>query len=527
MEKRGVCFARKLILAAGVFFLLLILPAVNAEAKEVSLVKGDAVKYMGYSTHYYYVDGNLAFCLEPDKKSPGNGVYSGSEVDAGTHLGKAMYYMYGGPGFEQYIKPTLIDGWDQDANAYCLTHCILSYIYDGCNQNSPAFKGLNADIADAVVSYADYVKNLPDIPKADLTLSETGLTAYFDRNNKCQRTQSIRLVGDAANGMIIPLPDGVTLVNETKGTTGTGNVRVSGGDTFYLKADVAYGNGTTWISGEIRGEITKAWRVLLVKTGTGSQDIGMACMKRVESSPTELQVKWLDKPELQVVKNADKSGKTYKLGDIITYTLDVTQQIEKAVAKNVVITDTILTEGVKLQKNSVVLLNENGEKIPDAKITVQGNSYTILAGEFLEGIESGQKYTVEYQVAIVDESVIGKEIENEVVVRADNAEETKDKETVKVEEEPEPEPEKPTPEEPEPEEPEPEKPAPETPAEKLEPPVVLPAERTVPLKASTVKTGDVANITGIGLILILSCTVIVLCGTMDARRKAKKNHKKH
>ena len=38
MEKKGVCFARKFILAVGVFFLLLILPAVNAEAKEVSLV---------------------------------------------------------------------------------------------------------------------------------------------------------------------------------------------------------------------------------------------------------------------------------------------------------------------------------------------------------------------------------------------------------------------------------------------------------------------------------------------------------
>ena len=73
----------------------------------------------------------------------------------------------------------------------------------------------------------------------------------------------------------------------------------------------------------------------------------------------------------------------------------------------------------------MILLNENGEKIPDAKITVQGNSYTIHAGEFLEGPESGQKYTVEYQVAITDESVIGKEIENEVVVEAENAEETK------------------------------------------------------------------------------------------------------
>ena len=101
---------------------------------------------------------------------------------------------------------------------------------------------------------------------------------------------------------------------------------------------------------------------------TEVQDIGTASMQQIVSSPIELQVKWLDKPELQVEKNADKSGKTYKLGDIITYTLDVTQQIEKAIAKNVVITDTILTEGVKLQKNSVILLNENGEKIPDAKI---------------------------------------------------------------------------------------------------------------------------------------------------------------
>mgnify|MGYP000152197465 CR=1 FL=1 len=70
---------------------------------------------------------------------------------------------------------------------------------------------------------------------------------------------------------------------------------------------------------------------------------------------------------------------------------------------------------------------------------MQGNSYTIHAGEFLEGPESGQKYTVEYQVAITDESVIGKEIENEVVVCSENAEEVKDRETVKVEKEPKPE----------------------------------------------------------------------------------------
>lgn len=171
----------------------------------------------------------------------------------------------------------------------------------------------------------------------------------------------------------------------------------------------------------------------------------------------------------------------------------------------------------------MILLNENGEKIPDAKITVQGNSYTIHAGEFLEGPESGQKYTVEYQVAITDESVIGKEIENEVVVCSENAEEVKDRETVKVEEEPKPEPGEPKVKEPTPEETKVEEPKVEEPQIPVTPAVTSAKS----LKASTVKTGDAANITGIILILILSCTVIVLCGTMNAWRKAKKHHKKH
>ena len=83
--------------------------------------------------------------------------------------------------------------------------------------------------------------------------------------------------------------------------------------------------------------------------------------------------------------------------------------------------------------------------------------------------------------------------------------------------------EEPTPEEPKVEEPKVEEPKVEEPQIPVTPAVTSAKS----LKASTVKTGDVANITGIILILILSCTVIVLCGTMKAWRKAKKHHKKH
>ena len=125
----------------------------------------------------------------------------------------------------------------------------------------------------------------------------------------------------------------------------------------------------------------------------------------------------------EIEKQADKTDKKYQVGDLITYTTDVTQRIQNAVAKNVVITDTILTEGVKLQKNSVVLLDAGQNIIENAVIQVIGNSFSIHAGEFLQSADLGEKYTVEYQVMITDEGLIGKEIENEVVVRADNADE--------------------------------------------------------------------------------------------------------
>ena len=136
----------------------------TAEAAEVSLVRGDRVEYIGYSTYYYYIDGNLAYCLEPDKTSPGNGTYASGEMSSDELLAKAMYYVYGGPGFDTYIKPSLTGGWDAPDRSYCLSHCILSYIYDGCDPNSAGFIGLNEDIKGAVITFTEHIRNLPPVP---------------------------------------------------------------------------------------------------------------------------------------------------------------------------------------------------------------------------------------------------------------------------------------------------------------------------------------------------------------------------
>ena len=117
---------------------------------------------------------------------------------------------------------------------------------------------------------------------------------------------------------------------------------------------------------------------------------------------------------------------------------------------------------------------------------------------------------MEYQIAITDASVIGKEIENEVLVRADNADEVRDREIVTVEE---PE----TPMEPE----EPEEVPKEVPKEEepgIEEPEAEPAPKPA-VKAEAVKTGDGENLMVLILLLILSCTAITACGKIARKTK--------
>ena len=131
------------------------------------------------------------------------------------------------------------------------------------------------------------------------------------------------------------------------------------------------------------------------------------------------------------------------------------------------------------------------------------NSDMVFSGQY-----TGEKYTVEYQVVITDESVIGKEIHNHVIVRSDNCEEKEDEEKVEVEEPEKPKEEPPKePEEPEePEEPkEPELPVPEEPEE-----ITQKVEKTNP-----VKTGDEGNLMVLIVISILSCTVLFICGRIS------------
>ncbi|MCP1108748.1 isopeptide-forming domain-containing fimbrial protein [Ohessyouella blattaphilus] len=427
---------------AGLFFCGLILTFLFVlskeqfvKAEEVTLEVGAAVDYMGYGTNYFYIDGELAYCLESAKGTPANGTYEGHYLDTNHLLAKASYYLLGGPGYEQYLKDTLPKGWEEESLAYCLSHCILSYIYEGESNATGALIGLDSEMSKVVVDYVAYIKSLPAIPRSAIAFDRQDLNFYFSREEGCQRTEVVTVLGDEGNSVTLPVPEELFLVFEGKSERYTGEVKIMPGEKFYLGGDVAYNNGGTFRIDNLTSDLKREWGLFVVVTGAGTQDLGRGHLLEVNSAPVSIGGTFLPQPELLVKKSADRSEKTYRVGDVITYTVEVTQQIEKAVAKNVVIEDKILTPGVKLQKNSIVLLDENFQVIPQVSISVTDNSYKIIPDKdlFLQDVTTGEKYYVEYQVVVISDDLVGKEVKNQVVVTSENTEEVETEEVVVIE----------------------------------------------------------------------------------------------
>lgn len=134
-------------------------------SESVDLNVGEKVYYGSYSTNYFDVNGKLAYCLEPLKKTPESGVYEVEELKNGL-VRKGLYYVYGGPGYHvyqaKYGSIALSSGRSEDEE-YCMSHCILSYLYSGSDE---AFIGLNRVAINSLKQKVDWIKGLPDPPKS-------------------------------------------------------------------------------------------------------------------------------------------------------------------------------------------------------------------------------------------------------------------------------------------------------------------------------------------------------------------------
>lgn len=280
------------------------------------------ISYGGTAVGHFLVNGKIAFCMEHQKQTPPDGTSFAEQIYNNATIRKVLYYGWGGP--EQW------SGFGSEAQGIVCTSLVLSYYYSG--PDSIIILGGPTDQKIGVSAFMNYIKSKPDVGDPDVALSKSYTESYLNSDKKYQRTDSIKFKADSQNTITIPLPKGVTLVNETTGTVGTGNVKVKGGDTFYLKAPLSM-NGT-WKSGKLYGSMGKFQSVLMVTGGSGMQNLGQGRYGAVDPNTyVELTVKWVQMGDIKITKFLEGDGELKVPAAGAEFTLTHKETGEKVVIK--------------------------------------------------------------------------------------------------------------------------------------------------------------------------------------------------
>lgn len=276
-----------------------------------------------WSTVMCTYNGKYAYCLEASKNTPSSGQYAANVIDNNDAVRKILYYGFGGPAQQtDYLKNCLAaicpdDFGDKYGNAndgmYLLTHIWLSYFYSG------DLMGLS--IADFDKKWPGYGSGIINLGKALTELPEPayakftpgGKTASFiaeyDQNNHQQKTNTVKFDANSNATINITLQNDVTLHNVTKGTQGTGNVTVYGGDSFYLTAP-AKNTIKDYQSGDIAGSNCETFTALAIKTGSGTTQAQGSWDIDSDSKSLYYNVDWIDFGQLELTKYNDDQSAT-------------------------------------------------------------------------------------------------------------------------------------------------------------------------------------------------------------------------
>ena len=289
----------------------------------------DSYKYIRYKTggKTYTV---YAYCMQHSKQSPPSGTtYKNMvELDEGgddRYLRKAMFYGYGGPGwggtFNGYNIKSIMEKYGCSSETRAMQHYLVDYLYDG----ESGFGGsLSTTAKNMLKEIKAALSKMPDPTTMELT---PGLSASANGN----QSPTFTWKANAAFVITIHLENGVSLVNETTGKTGTGNVSVKGGEKFHLEA-------TTQNIGSLKGKyaITSNYplnfHAMLLKLAN-SQDIGFGYY--TDTLELNLEVDWPDEATVKIIKK-DKGSNALLAGAVYGIYADeaCTKLIKKMPATN-------------------------------------------------------------------------------------------------------------------------------------------------------------------------------------------------
>lgn len=289
----------------------------------------DSYKYIRYKaggkTYTVY-----AYCMQHSKQSPPSGTtYKNMvELDEGgddRYLRKAMFYGYGGPGwggtFNGYNIKSIMEKYGCSSETRAMQHYLVDYLYDG----ESGFGGsLSTTAKNMLKEIKAALSKMPDPTTMELT---PGLSASANGN----QSPTFTWKANAAFVITIHLENGVSLVNETTGKPGTGNVSVKGGEKFHLEA-------TTQNIGSLKGKyaITSNYplnfHAMLLKLAN-SQDIGFGYY--TDTLELNLEVDWPDEATVKIIKK-DKGSNALLAGAVYGIYADeaCTKLIKKMPATN-------------------------------------------------------------------------------------------------------------------------------------------------------------------------------------------------
>lgn len=289
----------------------------------------DSYKYIRYKaggkTYTVY-----AYCMQHSKQSPPSGTtYKNMvELDEGgddRYLRKAMFYGYGGPGwggtFNGYNIKSIMEKYGCSSETRAMQHYLVDYLYDG----ESGFGGsLSTTAKNMLKEIKAALAKMPDPTTMELT---PGLSASANGN----QSPTFTWKANAAFVITVHLENGASLVNETTGKTGTGNVSVKGGEKFHLEA-------TTQNIGSLKGKyaITSNYplnfHAMLLKLAN-SQDIGFGYY--TDTLELNLEVDWPDEATVKIIKK-DKGSNALLAGAVYGIYADeaCTKLIKKMPATN-------------------------------------------------------------------------------------------------------------------------------------------------------------------------------------------------
>ena len=132
----------------------------SSDSIDVSLTVGERIGYNGFFTRDYKLsDGTTVFCLEPMENGPSSGNYRAYQSNDAL-LSAVMYYGYGGPGYyDTDLGMYYMFAEGARPYGYVLTHMALSYVYDGCSDDSDAFTGTNQSTVEGLKNIVAWLSN--------------------------------------------------------------------------------------------------------------------------------------------------------------------------------------------------------------------------------------------------------------------------------------------------------------------------------------------------------------------------------